>query len=176
MRQLQLQPRLQLLASLIPEGSRLADVGTDHGYVAEKLSKFENIKKVIATDISDKSLAKLNTLINLRKLKNIETLVGDGLIPINKADVCVIAGMGGLEISKIIDNQNDINGKKKCNIFVLQPTQNIVELKMWATKSRFKILKDITIEDSDRFYPILIIDVSKSGFYKKSIGFATKPQ
>ena len=32
-RELSLQPRLALLASLVPQGAVLADVGTDHGYI-----------------------------------------------------------------------------------------------------------------------------------------------
>lgn len=32
-KELQLQPRLQCIASLVPQGARLADVGTDHGYL-----------------------------------------------------------------------------------------------------------------------------------------------
>lgn len=31
--QLTLQPRLQAIADLVPQGSRIADVGTDHGYL-----------------------------------------------------------------------------------------------------------------------------------------------
>ena len=31
--ELRLQPRLQLLADLVPQNARLADVGTDHGYL-----------------------------------------------------------------------------------------------------------------------------------------------
>ena len=33
MKELVLQPRLRLLADMVPEGARLADVGTDHGYL-----------------------------------------------------------------------------------------------------------------------------------------------
>ncbi|MBQ8425273.1 MAG: tRNA (adenine(22)-N(1))-methyltransferase TrmK [Clostridia bacterium] len=148
----------------------VADIGTDHGYVAEKLSKYENIEKVIATDISEKSLNKLNLLIKLNKLNKIETSVGDGLIPVEKADICVIAGMGGLEITKIIDNQNVINNKqKKCNIFVLQPAQNIVELRLWAINHHYKIIDDFTFEDAERFYSVLVINVSKFELNRKSI-------
>lgn len=160
-----------LLVSTMLDGEVVvSDVGTDHGYVAEKVSKFENVKKVIATDISEKSLSKLDNLILEKNLSKIETRVGDGLNPVDRADICVIAGMGGLEISKIITNQNkDKNGEKKCNIFVLQPTQNIVELRKWVIKNNYKIIKDTTFEVFGQYYSILIIDVSQFEINKKSI-------
>lgn len=213
--------RIQALADAVAFASSqfdrkivVADIGTDHGFVAEAVSKFDFTKKVIATDISEKSLSKLENLIVKNNLKNIETKVGDGLSPVSFADVAVIAGMGGFEISKIIDFQNRVqvenqedlkliaeektqnnnfqtekteknskfskniqksfskNQKKfrnRCNIFILQPAQNIVELRLWAMKHHYKILKDIVIKDTDRFYPILILDVSKFGFTKKSV-------
>ena len=148
----------------------VADIGTDHGFVAEQVSKFENVQKVIATDISEKSLSKLTALIKRRKLEKIDTKVGDGLEPIKQADVSVIAGIGGLEISKIIKNQNkNDDGENKCNIFILQPAQNIVELRKWAISKNYKILKDITFEDNEQFYAILIIDISQFEENKKSI-------
>lgn len=176
--------RIQAIADAVAFASEkfdkkivVADIGTDHGYVAEILSKSEFTKKVIATDISEKSLSKLQNLIKLNNLTKIETKVGNGLDAIEFADITVIAGMGGFEITKMIDfqnktkpsNQGDIKRKNKCNIFVLQPAQNIVELRFWAMKHHYKILKDYTIQDTDRFYPILIIDVSKFTITKKSI-------
>lgn len=147
----------------------VADIGTDHGFVAEKVSSFDSVKKVVATDISEKSLSKLDNLIKEKKLEKIETRVGDGLEPIEKVDVCVIAGMGGLEMSKIITKQNKNSiGERKCNVFVLQPTQNIVELRKWAIKNNYKILKDTTFEDFEQFYSILIVDISKFEVNKKS--------
>ncbi len=148
----------------------VADIGTDHGYLAESLSKEEFVQKVIASDISDKSLSKIEQLIKLKSLKNIETLVGDGLCPIEKADVSVIAGIGGHEIIKILETQNTTpDGSRKCDYFVLQPAQNVNELRIWIFENKIKVIKDYIIYDSERFYPIIIIDVSKKERNRKSI-------
>ena len=148
----------------------VADIATDHGFIAELLSKSDKVEKVIATDISEQSLNKLKKLILLKKLNKIETIIGDGLIPIQNADICVIAGIGGFEIRKMIENQNS-NGKNKnkCNIFVLQPTQNYVELREWIFDNEFFVLQDVVIEDADRFYSIITIDISKKQTNEKSI-------
>mgnify|MGYP002582675098 FL=1 len=56
MRELQLQPRLQLLADMVPPGSRLADVGTDHGYIPVWLLQRGRIAAAIASDIGAEPL------------------------------------------------------------------------------------------------------------------------
>lgn len=147
----------------------IADIATDHGFIAEKIANSKLVEKVIATDISEKSLSKLKKLIKLKKLSKIETLVGDGLEPIENVDICVIAGIGGFEIRKIIEKQNRINDVFKTKIFVLQPTQNPVELREWIFDNNFKVLKDITIEDSERFYSIIAINVSEFESTEKSL-------
>ena len=144
----------------------VADVATDHGYLAENLSKQDWVKKVIATDISDKCLNKLVDLIKKHDLKKIETIVGDGLNPIESADVAVIAGVGGFEIIKMLDKQND---SLKCKIFVLQPAQNALELREWLFDNEVFVQKDYIIEDAGRFYPIIIVDVSKKQINEKTI-------
>ena len=50
-RELSLQPRLALLASLVPQGAVLADVGTDHGYIPVCLRQRGVIDRAIASDI-----------------------------------------------------------------------------------------------------------------------------
>ena len=148
----------------------VADIGTDHGYLAESLSKESFVKMVLASDISKKSLSKLEELISSRKLDKIKTFVGDGLVPIESADVSVIAGIGGHETIKILKNQNVTpQGKRKCDYFVLQPAQNVNELRIWLFENKVKVLKDYVIFDMDRFYPIIIIDISKKQINKKSI-------
>lgn len=148
----------------------VADIATDHGYLAEYLSKQSWVKRVIASDISQKCLDKVIKLIETNNLKNIETIVGDGLIPLEKVDISVIAGVGGWEIIKMLKNQNALaNGNNKCDVFVLQPAQNVVELREWLFDNEFFVIKDYVIEDAERFYPIIIVDVSKKQINEKNV-------
>lgn len=156
--------------SLLQKNLTVCDIGTDHGYLAEQLSQKDYINKVIATDISQKSLQKLEDLIKLKSLTKIDTLVGDGLSVIDSADVVVIAGIGGFEIMSMLLKQNQkSDGNFKCKYFILQPAQNVIELRRWIIKNKIKLLKDYVIFDAERFYPILIIDVSKKKRTKNSI-------
>lgn len=148
----------------------ICDIGTDHGYLAEKTSSQDYVDKVIATDISSKSLQKLVDLIKLKDLKKIETRVGDGLSVIDSADVTIIAGIGGFEIISMLEKQNkQINGKNKCNYFILQPAQNVVELRHWIFDKKIKLISDYVICDADRFYPILIINIAEKKRTRKNI-------
>ena len=58
MKHLQLQPRLRLLADMVPAGAHLADIGTDHGYVPIYLYKKGRIKKAYACDVRKGPLEK----------------------------------------------------------------------------------------------------------------------
>ena len=55
-KELKLQPRLACLAACVPEGARLADVGTDHGYVPVRLLQEKKITYAIASDIGREPL------------------------------------------------------------------------------------------------------------------------
>ena len=148
----------------------VADIATDHGYLAESLSKNDKIERVIATDISEKCLKKLVELIDKNKLEKIETIVGDGLSVIEKTDVSVVAGVGGWEIIKMLKNQNKTpDGTTKCDLFVLQPAQNALELREWLFDNNVYVVKDYIVEDAGRFYPVIIIDISKKQTNEKSV-------
>lgn len=134
----------------------VADIATDHGYLSELLSRNENISKIIATDISQKCLDKTNELIKQNNLSKIETILGDGLEPISGADICVMAGIGGYEIIKMLSNQNITKyGENKCNFFVFQPSKNAVELRKFLFEKNIKIERDFIIKSGGKFYPII---------------------
>lgn len=147
----------------------VCDIATDHGYIAEEISKNSKVKKVIATDISKKSLSKLEKLILKNNLKKIETRLGDGLNPIEKADVAVIAGIGGWEIIKMISEQNTLDKNRKIDLFVLQPTQNFIDLRRFLFENDIFVISDKIIKDENRYYIVLVIDVSKKQRNEKNI-------
>ena len=146
----------------------VADIGADHGYLAEQLSRNEKIQKIYATDISQKCLEKTNELIAKFHLDKIQTKLGDGLEAINSATIAVMAGIGGYEIINMISNQNiTINGEKKCEIFVLQPSKNASELREYLIDNDIAITKDYIIKSAGKFYPIIIADLNKKTLLKK---------
>ena len=49
---------LKLVASFVPEGSRIADIGTDHGYVPIYLAEIGKIKSALAMDVRKGPLAR----------------------------------------------------------------------------------------------------------------------
>lgn len=146
------------------------DIGTDHGYIAEDLSKQNYVEKVLATDISAKSLKKLENLMKFQPNLKIFAFLGDGLNPIDHADVTVIAGMGGVQIMKILSEQNKTSsGENKCDVFVLQPAQNTVKLRKFLIENKIYVLSDFVVYDEDRFYSIITINVARQGNLKKNI-------
>lgn len=161
--------RIKKLAEAVKElaskGERkivVADIACDHGYLAELISRDENVAKVVASDISKKCLAKVEELKKNYHLDKIETVLGDGLEPIERADISVIAGLGGYEIIKILKTQNKNSfTENKCDLFVFQPSDSEVQLRDFLFLNQIKIIKDYIIKSGKRFYPIIIIDVSK---------------
>ena len=51
MKRIELTPRLRAVADLVPEGARLADVGTDHAYLPAWLLQQGRIARAIVSDL-----------------------------------------------------------------------------------------------------------------------------
>lgn len=134
------------------EGNTLVDCGCDHGKVTCEALLQKRVNKVIATDISSKSLEKCFNLAKKLKLENVECRCGDGLevIKDNEADIVCIAGMGGYEIIKILSNAP--SGIEK---LVLCPHHDTVALREFLQKS-YKIEKDYAIYCDEHFYNLIV--------------------
>ncbi|MDD4211541.1 MAG: class I SAM-dependent methyltransferase, partial [Clostridia bacterium] len=135
-------------------------IGCDHGQITAELILQAKAYQVIATDISSASINKAVRLASqLNILPFISFREGDGFAPItkyDKIDSAVIAGMGGSEIIKILQES-----KVRVNELVLQPMTDAVKLRGYLLQIGFKIVQDIVIKEGDNYYTIIKVKTGK---------------
>ncbi|MDE6275176.1 MAG: class I SAM-dependent methyltransferase [Clostridia bacterium] len=153
---LRLGKRLTAVADEV-DGKRLADVGCDHGKVSVACLLAGKVERVIACDISSKSLQKAVDLAKEYQVKGIEFRAGDGLqvIKDGEVDCVVIAGMGGNEIMSILSHIPQ--GIKR---LVLSPHRNAIELRAFLSGKGVYIAKDYVVKDGAKFYDVIVAEVN----------------
>lgn len=153
-----LKPRMQAIANLVPAGSILADIGTDHGLIPIYLVKNNICKFVIASDINIKPLNSCIKNIQTENLGDkITTRISDGLKEIspNECDVISIAGMGGNQIINIL------NVKFDNHILILQPMTSPALVRKFLYENKFNIIKEDIVCDNDILYIIIMAKKGK---------------
>lgn len=150
--------RLKSIASEVPLGAIVADIGTDHGYIPYKLIKEGISKKVIATDNSLGSLSKVISLVKTNNLEAyIETRLGNGLEVIrkNEVDTVIISGMGGILIADILDKGKSIITDDMT--LILQPNNNQYVLRKWLLNNGFYFYKESLVKENNFLYEIIVV-------------------
>ncbi|MGI6539040.1 MAG: tRNA (adenine(22)-N(1))-methyltransferase [Caldicoprobacterales bacterium] len=164
-----LKPRLQAIADMVPCSQTVADIGTDHGYIPLSLIRSGQAQYAIASDISRGSLDKAKQLICLHNLSRcMETRLGNGLSVLSpgEADVIIIAGMGGILIRDIIKRDEEI--ARSAGTLILQPMNCQGELRSWLLSSGFIITDEELAREGSRFYEIITAKPGEiSSEYKK---------
>ncbi len=164
--------RLSVIADLVPKGALVADIGTDHGYLAIELIKSEKAKSVIASDIGEKPLK--NAEMNIRKanVSGISLRLCDGLsgYSADEIDTVIIAGMGGEVISGILNRSENI-AKNKDLTFIFQPTTSPEFLRKYLCKNGFEIINETPVYENNKLYSVMLVKFSgeisetKESFY-----------
>ena len=150
----ELGKRLNLIASFVPKGKSVCDVGTDHGYLPAALCLSGDYKSVTATDINKKPLE--NASNNLKKLgaHGVELILCDGLekVPQEKAEAVIIAGMGGDVISGIIDRCP----YKEKSVFILSPTTGASTLREYLGGNGFYVEREVATTENGKIYSVML--------------------
>lgn len=157
MEQIHLSARLQAIADLIPEGSSVVDVGTDHGYLPIWLAQRGRCKKLAASDVHRGPLEHAKRSAKEFDLEErIEFALCSGLQFKNSReyDTVVIAGMGGETIQMILEQ--DPWALEKCTL-ILQPNSKIETLQEWLREQNCGIQMARLVKDSGRIYQILVV-------------------
>lgn len=160
-KQLALQPRLTLLARLVPEGCRLTDVGTDHGYLPVSLLQQGRIISAIASDIGAEPLEHARRTAAQYGAAGINFRLCPGLSGVapEETDVIVIAGMGGETIMTIL--QDAPWTKDGRHTLLLQPMTKTADLRRWLADNGYTFTDEHLVEDKGRLYPVLTVTGGK---------------
>ena len=157
--------RLEEIINLVEDNSIVADIGTDHGIVPYELIKSNKAKKVIASDISEKSLDKLREKLDyLDEPEKIILNVSDGLDNLNEyqVDTIIISGMGGNLIVDILNKNIDV--AKSANCLILGANNSLSVLRKFLHDNSFEIIEEVDLFENDKYYQIIKIKVGKQLF------------
>lgn len=155
---MKLTPRLSTIAEMIPIGSKVGDVGSDHGFLVINLIENKICDFCIASDLNEGPAE--NAKKNIKKYglnKHIDVRVGSGLTPYtkNEINVAVIAGMGGVLISDIL--LNDIELARGLDLLILQPMIGQKELRVWLHENNFSIIDEKIAIEGEKIYEIIAV-------------------
>lgn len=153
---MQISERLRAASDLVSQGRRLADVGTDHGYVPIFLVLENRIPSAVAMDINQGPLERARLHIRQYNLEEqIETRLSDGLSALlpGEADSILIAGMGGMLTVRILANGKE--ALRKAEELILQPQSDIREVRLFLKKNGYRIDRENIVEEDGKFYPMM---------------------
>ncbi len=161
--------RLNRLAELVTEGSRLADVGTDHGYVPICLCRQKKIPSAIAMDINEGPLLRAKEHIEEAGLsEKISLRLSDGLQKLCKgeADTVLIAGMGGALMVRILSDGEPVLSEVR--ELVLQPQSEIGEVRLWLKSHGWQIQTEEILKEDGKYYPMFRAVPGEAKSYTKT--------
>lgn len=157
-KRIMLDPRLQKCADFVRAGVRIADVGTDHGYLPIALLQSGKASFASVTDIHAAPLESARR--NAEKYGvagRMRFLLSDGLHGISpqEADDIVIAGMGGELILRILSEAPWLCASTKH--LILQPMTTAAQLRHGLSAQGFSIDREEAVFDGKKIYSVLSV-------------------
>lgn len=160
-----LTPRLACIASLVPQGARLADIGTDHGKLPVSLLLAGKITSAIGSDIGEGPLAHAARNAKEHGVSlSLRLAAGLDAVQPEECDTVSIAGMGGQTIADILA------AAPWCaqghHLLLLQPMTMVYELRQWLWANGYEIMRETLCREDRRQYVVLSV---RGGAEKKTL-------
>ena len=165
--------RLELVASFVPQGSILLDVGSDHAYLPIELVERGQIEAAIAGEVVDGPYQSAVKNVEAHGLEEkIQVRLANGLAAFEEEDqvsVITIAGMGGRLIARILEEGLD----KLANVerLILQPNNREDDLRLWVQDHGFQIVAESILEEAGKFYEILVVEAGQMNLSASDVRF-----
>ena len=165
--------RLELVASFVPQGAILLDVGSDHAYLPIELVERGQIESAIAGEVVEGPYQSAVKNVEAHGLKEkIQVRLANGLAAFEEGDqvsVITIAGMGGRLIARILEEGLD----KLANVerLILQPNNREDDLRIWLQDNGFQIVAENILEEAGKFYEILVVEAGQMKLSASDVRF-----
>lgn len=160
MKQQTLSRRLERVAAHVPAGARLADIGSDHGYLPVALMRRGAITAAVAGEVALTPFRAAERTVRESDLEPwISVRLADGLAAIEPADaitVITLCGMGGETIRDILDSGKAcLSGVER---LILQPNGGEQPLRQWLMSHGYRILFEEVLRENRFDYEIIVAE------------------
>ena len=145
--------RLEKVASFVPQGDKILDVGSDHAYLPIYLIQQGRIVSAVAGEVVEGPYQSAVANVRDNGLSDkISVRLANGLAAFDvgdQIDDIVIAGMGGRLIADILER----GSTKLASVrrLILQPNNREDELRRWLCGHDFQIIKEALVEENGKF-------------------------
>lgn len=168
-----LSKRLETVASFVPQGARLVDVGSDHAYLPLFLVEQGRIDFAVAGEVVQGPYqSALQNVQASGKSDFIQVRLANGLAAVQTDDQITavsIAGMGGRLIADILES-----GKDKLTTvqrLILQPNNREDDVRQWLQFNGFSLIAERILEEHGKRYEILVAEPGKMNLSEVELRF-----
>lgn len=153
---IKISKRLEMIADQVPQGARIADIGSDHALLPTFLMQRGLISFAVAGEVNQGPLEAAQKQVSDAQMdSSISVRLGDGLevIEAGEVDAITIAGMGGSLIASILEQgKHKLLGIKK---LILQPNVGEEMVRRWLMDNDWFLSSETILEEDDKIYEIL---------------------
>ncbi|AVO58466.1 tRNA (adenine(22)-N(1))-methyltransferase [Pseudomonas chlororaphis] len=152
--------RLERVAAHVPAGARLADIGSDHGYLPVALLRRGVIAAAVAGEVALTPFHAAQRSVRENALgSDITVRLANGLAAIEPEDgitAISLCGMGGETIRDILDSgKARLNGQER---LILQPNGGEQPLRQWLMDNGYRILCEELLRENRFDYEIIVAE------------------
>lgn len=173
MTRIPLSKRLETVAQFVPQGSRLADIGSDHAYLPLALLEQGRIPFAVAGEVvKGPYQSALDNVAAHGDRDRVEVRLADGLEAIHPEDqveTITICGMGGRLIAAILTA--GIERLKGVETLILQPNNREDDVRTWLEENGWQLTAEAILEEQGKRYEILVAQPGRMQLSEKERRF-----
>ncbi|OIQ08187.1 tRNA (adenine(22)-N(1))-methyltransferase [Moorella thermoacetica] len=151
-----LPARLRVVAGLVPWGSSVADIGSDHALLPLYLVASGRSPRVIVVEVAPGPYRRaLAAVTGAGLTERVEVRRGDGLEPLRpgEVDTVTMAGLGALTQQEILAARPEV--RRRLRRLVLQPQGQAGPLRRYLAACGWRLLDEDLVYETGHYYFIM---------------------